>query len=173
MRLRTFPLLFLLSAGAVRAQGPIHRCADANGNPVFTDRTCASLHATPVSPAAAAAAPPPLPSPVTLCAGSVDALKQGVVDAFAARDPNRLAALVLWSGYGRAAVVARIRALGELMGRPLLDVAAGAEGASDDGGAAPSSLAISVAAGDGTGQVHREVFGLAHRDGCLWLRPRD
>jgi hypothetical protein len=183
-------LLLLLPAGTAWAQGTIHRCVDANGNPVFTDRTCASLHATPVTPdAAAAQAAPAVASapPATLCAATVQALKQAVVEAFAARDPNRLAGLMLWGGYGRGAVVADIQALGRLMRQPLLGVRVAGDddgdASADEAGDAPpddgdgpppagSTLVLSTAADDGSGLRHTRLQ-VVSRAGCLWLQPLD
>jgi hypothetical protein len=191
MRWCLFLLLFLLPAGAALAQGAIHRCVDANGNPVFTDRTCASLHATPVTPggpadtapAAVVAAPP-----ATLCAASMASLKQAVVEAFAARDPNRLAGLMLWGGYGSHAVVADIRTLGQLMRQPLLGIrAVGGDAPPDDawdetapampssvvdgGDAASNTTLVLSTAVEGGGVPQRTYFQVTPRAGCLWLRP--
>lgn len=169
------------------AQGAIHRCVDANGNPVFTDRTCASQHATRVTPSAAVPTShnaPPMP-PATLCAATLPALKKAVIDAFAGRDPNRLAGLMLWGGYGHHAVVADIRWLGQLMQQPLLGIHV--VGGDDDAGDAPASttstagepsvvpstapalvLSTSDAAG---GPPPQSTFPVVARAGCLWLRP--
>lgn len=195
-------LLFLLPLCAF-AQAGIHRCIGADGNPLFTDQPCAALQATPVN------TPPPAPrSPVTqegptlpgpaaptapagiTCATSVGELRQTLVDAFATRDPNRLAGLMIWNGYGQNAVVADIRSLGTLMQRPLLDVSA----ASDDDDAPPPTpatsspdataatapprpaspgtdqLVVHTAASDGTGVPHETRFSVVRRAGCLWLR---
>ena len=184
-RLLPFSLLLFLPAGMALAQGAIHRCVDANGNPVFTDRTCASQHATPVMPNAIAQAPvgstPPMP-PATLCAATLPALKQAVLDAFASRDPNRLAGLMLWGGYGRHAVVADIRSLGQLMRQPLLGIrVTGGDDAADDDtpasttdteGAPPAALALALStSGDAGGPPRQATFPLVARAGCLWLRP--
>ncbi|KZC43073.1 UNVERIFIED_ORG: hypothetical protein RHOFW104R5_10130, partial [Rhodanobacter sp. FW104-R5] len=124
-RLATLLRLILLACTApAAAQAPIHRCIGANGGAVFTDQPCAALQATPVAPAArpgnaaaAAAAPPPI-----LCAASRHELRQSVIDAFASRDANRLAGLMLWNGYGRGTAIADIHSLAGLMKQPLLDV---------------------------------------------------
>jgi hypothetical protein len=189
----TFPLcLALLSLALLArvtpavAQTEIHRCIGANGGAVFTDQPCAALQATPVSPAAAAAnssavaAPPP-----TLCAASVDGLRQSVIDAFAGRDANRLAGLILWDGYGRGAAIADIRALTTLMKQPLLGV--------DTPPAAPTSahagsgdpvlqaaqskvpqpadqLVLRTADNDADGNPAAWRFDIVREAGCLWLR---
>ncbi|AIF46869.1 DUF4124 domain-containing protein [Dyella japonica] len=180
-------LLFLLPL-CVMAQGGIHRCIGADGNPLFTDQPCAALQATPVNPPPApTSAPPglsnaaPVAPPAITCATSVDQLRQSMVDAFAARDPNRLAGLMIWNGVGRDAVVADIRSLGALMQRPLLDVNAPGDdsvppsGAGEDaplrqGGGDPDRLIVHTAANDGSGTPHESRFTIVHRSGCLWLR---
>jgi len=128
MRLLAIPLLFLLPVGVVLAQGDIHRCISADGTPMFTDRVCSDVNARPVTPppTASSSTEPPATAlhapPAVLCAANLSELKQAVVDAFAAHDPNRLAGLMLWGGYGDDAVVADIRGLGQLMQRPLLAI---------------------------------------------------
>jgi hypothetical protein len=194
MRAWLILLIFLLPLRAMAQEGGIHRCIGSDGNPLFTDQPCAALQATPVNtpPATpkpqasldiATATPPPVS-----CATSVADLRQGMTDAFAARDPNRLAGLMIWNGYGRDAVVANIRSLGSLMQRPLLDI--GTAGASDDP-PAPSTdngeatgptatsrpatdsdeLIVHTAAGDGSGIPRETRFAVVRRSGCLWLRP--
>lgn len=190
-------LIALLLAAPVRAQTQIHRCIGANGGAVFTDQPCAALHATPVKPdrsrstAEALGAPPPI-----LCAGSIDALRQGVIDAFAARNANRMAGLMLWDGYGRSAVIADIRSLNELMKQPLLDVDISGEQTGDMDLPDPSELAgmaadpfapsapvaprppapadpqlvLHTAGNDGSGSPRERRFSVVHRAGCLWLR---
>ncbi|KRE88831.1 hypothetical protein ASG87_09710 [Frateuria sp. Soil773] len=184
-------ICLLLPLAPALAQNPIHRCIGADGNPVFTDRVCSDVQATPTRPAASPAAttapaigePPPI-----LCAADLAELKQGVVDAFATRDANRLAGLMLWGGYGRRAVVADIGSLRELMQRPLLDVAETApDAAPDDSGfadgpappgtaAAPATgatraLVLRTAADDGTGVAREARYAIVRSAGCLWLRP--
>lgn len=192
--MRTLALLLLLllpqlllPTGTALAQDAIHRCVDASGNPVFTDRTCASQHATPVTASASAptstGTPPPMP-PATLCAATLPALKQAVIDAFAGRDPNRLAGLMLWGGYGHHAVVADIRSLGQLMRQPLLGIHAVGGGDSDDTPASAASIAGESPADAPTapalvlrtsdpagGPPQQSTYPVVARAGCLWLRP--
>ncbi|TBR36934.1 MULTISPECIES: DUF4124 domain-containing protein [Dyella] len=208
MRLAFF-LLLIVCVLRVHAQDGVHRCVDADGRPLFTDQPCAALNATPV--ATPEKAPPPgvsmtreptlvVAPPPVLCAGSVGALKQSVLDAFGARDPNRLAGLMVWDGAGRQSVVANIRALGDLMKRPLLDISE--EGAApmpapvkahDDiydlsttpgvvNAGTPSlerspegearALVVRTAGDDGSGNPRESRFPIVRRSGCLWLRPR-
>jgi hypothetical protein len=201
-RIRLLLLLFLLPLSAA-AQDGIHRCVGPDGNPLFTDQPCAALQATPVASTSAASAthaaapqeqavPPPV-----LCASSIPELRQSVIDAFSRHDPNRLAGLMLWSGYGRGAVVADIRSISELMQRPLLDVGEASEDAApapaqssemgslersmDPAGAsappttpspppADRQMVVRTAANDGSGLPHETHFAVVRRSGCLWLR---
>lgn len=208
MRLLPFLLssLLLSPVTAAMAQAAIHRCIGANGNPVFTDGACSDMQATPTRPPASVHAagndrnvvldaPPPI-----LCAANLAQLKQGVVDAFALRDANRLAGLMLWSGEGRSAVVADIRSLSALMQRPLVDFgeSASSDPATATGASAGVSPAISVsgaisaispgvaatepapaalpelllrtASDNGTGIPRETRFDVVRRSGCLWLR---
>lgn len=168
------------------AQAPIHRCIGANGGAVFTDQPCAALQATPAAAAkpgdiaTPAAAPPPI-----LCAASRHELRQSVIDAFASRDANRLAGLMLWNGYGRGTAIADIHSLAELMKQPLLDVdipgaaePAPAASAGDpfatDRPSTPSlaadRLVLHTAGSDGSGGPRELRFDIVRQAGCLWLR---
>lgn len=204
MRRITLLLLVLLAASIGRPlharDAGIHRCVDRAGHPVFTDRTCADLDATPALPTGDAAAD--VPSPLDqdrseqLCAATSEDLRQQIVDAFAARDPNRLAGLMLWDGYSRRGVVEQIRTLGALMQQPLLDVAddspartvqtlpplgdpydtsrplapeADAAPVDDD----PSALILVTGPRDASGASTSTRFPVVTQSGCLWLRPPD
>ena len=186
------------------AQDGIHRCMGADGNPLFTDQPCAALQATPVTKAASPASSPaqtglvsaPTTPPPVLCATTVASLRQSVLEAFANRDPNRLAGLMIWNGYGREAVVTDIRSLSGLMQRPLLDVGEATDdpppapraddiydlnrspdslATSSSTPAPPSSggdrqLVVRTAADDGSGGARETRFSVVKRSGCLWLR---
>lgn len=183
-------LALLVRIAPTIAQTDIHRCIGANGGAVFTDQPCAALQATPVKPAAAPAAntqstaPPPV-----LCAADSGELRRSVIDAFASRDANRLAGLMLWNGYGRGAAITDIRSLTGLMKQPLLDIdmpGAPAAAASvlaaasiDDPFAAnpppappPANgqLVLHVAGNDGSGSPRELRFDIVRQAGCLWLR---
>lgn len=166
----------------------------ANGIPVFTDRVCSDVDATPVlPPAPTSSAPSPVTNaqpPPVLCAADMAHLKQAVVDAFAERNPNRLAGLTLWSGDGQQAVVADIRVFSRLMAHPLIDVKTDAGSAAPAASTAdPSQLALSGApspaptrgesllvqteSDDGSGATGETRFGVVHHAGCLWLEPQD
>jgi hypothetical protein len=191
--MRALALLLLLPLCAlalpVRAQNPIHRCVDAHGNPLFTDQPCTTQQATPVqeasSPASAAsAALPGMPVPLQRCAGTAAELRQRVIDAFATRDPNQLAGLMLWHGYGHVSAVDDIRTLAVLVRQPLLEIHYGDEPADDpaatDGSGLPPAAAspappadelqVRTGGDDGERSAH---FAIARQAGCLWLRYGD
>ena len=192
-------LWFALILWAVpgRPQTDIHRCIDASGRALFTDQTCASMQATAVHPApkpvedtthvATLAATPTEPPPI-LCAVTFNQLRQSVIDAFANRNANRLAGLMLWNGYGSATAVADIRALSALMQQPLLDVGPPDGNASSTAGYADAppegesptdapgrgnQLALHLAGTDSSGNPRELRYGIVHRYGCLWLSHGD
>ena len=183
-------LLLLALAAPVRAQNPIHHCIGAHGNPVFTDQPCAALDATRVGagrpPPPDDGGPPDAPPPL-LCAATTAQLRQSVIDAFARRDANRMAGLMLWGGYGQGAAVADIRSLALLMRRPLLDLdpsgsasasdpppaSAASSGATPDAAAASAQLRLQLAGTDASGSPRELRFDIVRRAGCLWLRNAD
>ncbi|MEI7035774.1 DUF4124 domain-containing protein [Fulvimonas yonginensis] len=169
--LRLTLLLFLfLTAGSARAQTAIRRCVGADGHPVYTDQPCAALQATP-APAGSTAVVPSLRPPAVTCAADADELRQAAIDAFANRDANRLAGLMLWHGYGEHAAVADIRALAALMRRPLLDI--GTDQGASDAAAEPApsgELVVRTVAADGSGDTEQTRFAIERHAGCLWLR---
>lgn len=175
-------LCLLSPALPLAAQTVVHRCVGSNGVPVFTDRACSDLEATPLQPAAATprgGSPPPsgAPPPI-LCAANVAQLRQAVIDAFALGDANRLAGLMLWNGEGHGAAVADIRALHALMQHPLVEVGTDVPDAPADAGSAAdapatahaSELLVRTASGDGSGVPRETRFALARQSGCVWLR---
>ena len=184
MRLPCRLLLFALSLIALPAgaQTAIHHCIGSSGNPVFTDQPCASMQASPVraSPSPEGA---PSSAPMMLCAATRDDLRQGVVEAFAQQDANRLAGLMLWNGYGKGAAIADIEMLAGLVRQPLLGIdfpgattparsAATPSTPADTTTPSPTMLVLDVADRTGTG-ARQWHFDLVHRAGCLWLRNAD
>jgi hypothetical protein len=99
------------------------------------------------------------------CAGDVDQLRQAVIEAFASGDANRLAGLMLWTGYGKRAAVADIRSLAELMREPLVDIALSGEDPDD-----AHELVIRTMPGDGRGDARETRLAIERDAGCLWLR---
>jgi Domain of unknown function (DUF4124) len=157
-------LLLLLAINPAHAQNPIRRCVDANGRQVFTDQPCASVQATDaVAPATPPAAPGLNSTVPVLCAATRAELRQAVVDAFATRDANRLAGLILWNG-GSAGTVADIQALNGLTRQPLLDF--GEAQADDTAPASDLRLHTGMA-----GAAQETRFGIVRHAGCLWLTP--
>jgi hypothetical protein len=191
MRLLSALLWFILLiwAAPTTAQNPILHCIGANGSPVFTDQPCAALQAASVDPAANPSENnhPLEPPPATLCAATLDELRQSVINAFASHDANRLAGLMLWNGYGHGAAVADIRELSTLMQRPLLDLSPARDsppaGNASSADAAPTTpptsppvsdqLVLHTAGTDGSGSPHELRFGIVRHAGCLWLRNTD
>lgn len=215
--LSPFSLIVLLLAlghsPAARAAEPqtgsIHHCVDASGQLVFTDRSCADMHSVPAPPPESASTAPMVTStgaaasqflapPPVLCATSREQLKQQLVDSFAARDANRLAGLMLWSGYGKRAVVSSIESLARLMKRPLLDLE---NGGGNDAEPLPDAsdvydpnqplgsvlttqpapppernrnqLTLETVSDDGSGQPQKTHFAVIRQSGCYWLRRLD
>ena len=176
-----FLWLLLIVSVPLHAQDVIHHCIGSDGHPVFTDRPCAALNAAPAVSVPAPATNAPGVSglhepPPVLCAATMGVLRQSVVEAFATRDPNRLAALMLWGGYGKQSATTQIQELGQLMKRPLIGVGGDEDSPVDtDGGDTPpareDALVIKTASNDGSGSAHQTRFAITRQSGCLWLRP--
>lgn len=185
-------LMLLMVPVCAKAQGDIHRCMGADGIPVFTDRVCADVNAAPAlpAPAPASSAHAPVPSSqlaAVTCAADLKQLKQAVIDAFAARNPNRLAGLTLWNGDGKEEVVADIRYFIRLMSRPLIEVKSTSDATSGEDNPSASQLSLSAApnpapvhgeallvrteSDDGSGAATETRFDVVHRSGCVWLQP--
>jgi hypothetical protein len=168
---RALAFLLLLIALPASAQTTIHRCIGTDGRPVFSDQQCASIGATsimPPSPAAAstsangsAVAAPAGPSTGLLCAKDLAGLREGIAQAFANRDANRIGGLILWSGYGSGGAVENIRNMEALVRQPLLAVEGNESGGLD-----------AVTSGPGNDAATRRAhFSVVRDSGCLWLRP--
>lgn len=156
------------------AQTTIHRCIGSSGNPVFTDQPCAALNATPVARAAQPAREGTERStPAVLCAANMGELRRGVIEAFANRDANRMAGLMLWGGYGRRAAVADIRALQRIMGESLLDVGPPPAAPPPTAPAMADILVLHTSGSDGSGQPRELRYTVVRRSGCLWLSSAD
>lgn len=164
---RALVLLLLLIALPATAQTTIHRCVGADGRPVFSDQQCTSIGATSIMPPAPAVASstsadaPAGPSTGLLCAKDVAGLREGIAQAFANRDANRIGGLILWSGYGSGGAVENIRNMDALVRQPLLAVEGNEAGGLDAVTSGPGNEAA----------TRRAHFSVVRDSGCLWLRP--
>ena len=104
------------------ATSALHRCVDADGNAIFTDRACRDLAATDAPPPRAAILSPAVIVRVRSCARSQDDLLSGVRNALEAHDPNRLAEFYHWTGMGNSEGYRLMGRLSSFSERPLLDV---------------------------------------------------
>lgn len=169
-----------LSAGhaALPAQTAIHHCMGADGTPVYTDQPCANLDATPVDPVSQTATQSTRLRMPHFCTADRDTLKSRVAEAFRRQDPNALAGLMLWHGYGRHGVTHTLRDLSHLIRRPFLGFAGTPETDTamtglpplipeDESREDPHALTLKLG---GSGEPRR-VLDIIHRAGCLWLRP--
>ncbi|MBD8881493.1 DUF4124 domain-containing protein [Rhodanobacter sp. 7MK24] len=165
--------MFCTLATAARAQDAIHRCVDAHGNPLFTDQPCPSQLASPAPAPTSSLAPPGAPVPLQRCAATAAELRQRVIDAFAAHDPNRLAGLMLWGSYGNSSTTGDLRALAQLVRQPLLEIHFDNESAAGlpapASSAAPPAKELQLRTDDGG----NAGFAITHEAGCLWLRQMD
>ena len=164
---RVLVLLLLLIALPAAAQTTIHRCVGADGRPVFSDQQCTSIGAIsimppPVPPASASSADAPAgPSTGLLCAKDMAGLREGIAQAFANRDANRIGGLILWNGYGSGGAVENIRNMEALVHQPLLAVEGSEAGGLDAVTSRPGNDAA----------TRRAHFSVVRDSGCLWLRP--
>ena len=103
----------------------LRECIGADGVPVFTDRRCGDLGASPLPPPfasdgayAAAAAPPRVRS----CARNQGDLLAGVRAALENHDANRLADYYHWTGMGTSEGYRLMERLDAFSARPVVDV---------------------------------------------------
>lgn len=160
---------------------PVYRCIGAHGEPVFSGQPCG----TPAPPSTTSA-PAQGNAFSAACAGSPQALRQAIASAFATRDVNQLAGLILWNGMGQNAARTALRALAAWLkqpltgiaiaraaGPPLADTNAGPPSASTSDPPGASSVAASPPTGFdiSTGGVDGTTrdFGLVESGGCWWL----
>lgn len=194
MRFPVLPCLCLIVLLAIapfaHAQSHVFHCIGAHGEPVFSGQPCGN----PVSP------PTLMGASNTdnfagsfaggrggVCAASPGALRQSIAGAFANRDVNRLAGLILWRGIDQSSARAALRSLAEWLKQPLLGIAsAHADGPPDvdaDADAAPLASSESIAkasavAPQGPGAFEISTggadgrtrdFGVTEFGGCWWL----
>jgi hypothetical protein len=188
MRIWSAKLLCLLAllacaplAHAQTAQ-PVYRCIGAHGEPVFSGQPCGTPAPAPGMSASAQGA-----SFSVACAASPEALRQAIAGAFATRDVNQLAGLILWRGMDQGSARATLRSLAAWLKQPLTGIAftraAGPPFADIDAGPPPlrssdepastSSVAALPPTGFdvSTGGVEGTTrdFGLVESGSCWWL----
>jgi len=101
----------------------VRQCQSSEGVPIFTDRRCADLGATPHT-----APPPPmgegvgLPLRVRTCARNQAMLLDGVRAALESHDANRLADYYHWSGMDSKSGYAMMERLDAFSSRQVVDV---------------------------------------------------
>lgn len=154
-------LLLLCLAFPAAAQTAIHRCVGTDGRPVFSDQPCATVGATSLLPTPSSSTAAAGPSAGLLCAKDIGELREGMVQAFAARSANRIGGLVLWNGYGSAGTVENLRTMDALVRQSLVAL---------EGGEGPGIDAVTTPPG-AQGPTRRAHFGVVRDAGCLWLRP--
>lgn len=168
MRILASIAFALLYALAPDASAQVRRCETADGNVIYTDRSCGSLGAVE-RPAAHAARP--APAPRHGCMRSLRDLVFEVGAAINANDANRLAGLYHWTGLSTREAYAVVGRLDAIARRPLVDVAPvmpdGADAAATRSG--PVGLRIEQTLANGITPA-RAVFGLQRHFGCWWLR---
>lgn len=158
----------LLLAPAAFAQGApggqaIHRCVGTHGEIVFSGIACAAgtlANAPPVADHAA-----PILSNET-CPASREALHDRIGAAIARHDPNALASLLRWRGIGTRAASERLRALRDLVRRPLLAIDDGDAGNGAD--TADDTLRVRTGSNESDG-VREHRFGVELEGACYWL----
>lgn len=160
---------------AVRAESQvIHRCIGEHGEMSFSGLPCAGASAPAASstqPAAARRQPGAIQAAGTrvACPASADALRDVIAEAFARRDANTLAGVMLWEGVGGGAVPARMQELAELTQRPLAGIDVGAEAGADDAQAQPEDTLLVVRTGGLDGGASEHDFRVTTSGGCYWL----
>lgn len=174
-------LALLAIAPLARAQAGVFHCIGAHGEPVYSGQPCGN----PAAPPGASGADAQPGGFGGVCASSPEALRQAIAGAFANRDVNRLAGLILWRGVGRDAARATLQSLAEWLRQPLTGIASAyaagppradvetmpptAAGANAALPAAapqvPSGFAVSTGGPDGS----TRDFGVTQAGACWWL----
>lgn len=161
---------------------PVYRCIGPHGEPVFSGQPCG----TP-APAPGTNAPVQGTGFSAVCAGSPEALRQAIAGAFAARDVNQLAGLILWRGMDQGSARATLRSLAAWLKQPLTGIAftratglpladtdpdpplaaTTSEPASASSVTSPPPTGFDVSTGGVDGATRD--FGLVESGGCWWL----
>ena len=120
------PVLLLcavvLCPAGVQAQQRVNRCTNAQGQTVFTDRSCDAMDATARQPRGTA------PEGNTGiyragCARRLSELTGQIRDAVSQQDVNRLSSIYLWGNVSNATANQIIGRLEAVVQRPLVDIA--------------------------------------------------
>lgn len=192
MKALVLPLLCALclpNSASAQAQR-VNRCTNAQGQTVFTDRSCDALGATARMPAHA-----PTVGNTGIyragCARRLSELTGQIRDAVSLQDVNRLSSIYLWNDVSNATASHIIGRLESVVQRPLVDIAPVYPASDESAVAAPA--AVPVLGGDGqplaevtprrprpvglrleqtlgsTATPARTVFGLRRQYGCFWI----
>ncbi len=163
----------LMAGTAVAQSAPagqtIHRCIGAHGEIVFSGLACTAGTAVN-APASGTDSIAPARPPDT-CPTSREALRERISTAIARHDPNALGGLLRWRGVGASAANSRLRALRDLVRRPLLALDGGdSDDATDAASAIPSGDTLRVRTGSNESDGVREHrFGVDVEGTCYWL----
>ena len=181
--------MFAMLCFAHPAHAQVHRCIGAGGEPVFTDQPCGtqepslgvSESANGIAPAATGGASGNADGAQSAgtnaaCPRSPQALRDRIALAFNSDDPNALAGLIDWSGYGRNGANARLREFRNWLKQPLAGIEFSGppdpSGAQPDDAdyAAPQPTGITVSTQPRGGDApSSRSFGVTQRGGCWWL----
>lgn len=149
---------------------PIHRCAGAHGEIVFSGLACAAGASTSAPTSRTDAALPTLSADT--CPTSRDELRDRIMVAIARRDANALATLLRWRGVGASAASGRMRTLRDLARRPLLAMDGGDDLVDGAGDASASEAAEVLRVRTGSNQsdgVREHRFSVRVEGTCHWL----
>jgi hypothetical protein len=102
----------------------VHRCTDASGASVFTDRRCEDVGAASrvIRPRINAQGQPAAPLHLG-CPRRLSDLVQQITGAIDANDANRLASLYQWNGISDASANRLLDQMETIVRRPLVDIA--------------------------------------------------
>ncbi|WP_439448017.1 DUF4124 domain-containing protein [Stenotrophomonas sp. ATs4] len=190
---RFFFLLMLLLlwslSSTVHAQSTrLNRCADAQGQSVYTDRPCDSLGArSRLPPPAATGNTLPRDTLGARCPRRLSELVEALRNGISGNDVNRLSSLYLWGAVSDAGAQRILGQLESLARRPLVDVApvypSQALPQSQDEGQSPGAQGSDPVASvarhpiglrleqtlPGSAARASTVLGLRRQYGCFWI----
>lgn len=181
-----FASLLLWGAIAWPAQAQVHRCVNAMGEMVYTDRRCEDVGATErLAPAATLGRQSQLRG---VCSRRLRDLVTTVQLAVDSKDANMLASVYDWTGMSTSGGYALMERLEQIAQRPLLDILPiyprpapilAADGSVVDDNLdgyypqatrrTPTGLQLLQTFSNGH-TASRTVFGLRKKMGCWWVR---